>query len=95
MNELARGMGVTRPAATGLVDRLIAQGLVRRQQDADDRRVVRVGLTPKGRKVLDNIWGQKRRMIQSVFKQISAADRAQYLATLEQVVEILSKDPRP
>ena len=95
MNELARHLGVTRPAATGLVDRLIIQGLVHRQGDPRDRRVVRVGLTPKGRRVLDNIWSQKQRMIQQVFGRISPASRAQYLATLQRVVEILSEGERP
>ena len=95
MNELARHLGVTRPAATGLVDRLIVQGLVSRQGDRADRRVVRINLTPKGQRVLGNIWNQKRRMIQQVFGQISPADRSQYLATLEQVVEILSEGGKP
>ena len=95
MNELARHLGVTRPAATGLVDRLIAQGLVSRQGDRTDRRVVRINLTPKGRRVLDNIWNQKRRMLQEVFGRLSPADRSQYLATLERVVEILSEGGKP
>lgn len=91
MHELASLLDVTRPAATGLVDRLIAQGLVTRRGDPKDRRVVRVSVTPKGRKVLDNIWTQKRRMLQEVFGQVSPSARAQYLATLEQVVKILGK----
>ena len=95
MNELARHLGVTRPAATGLADRLIAQGLVSRQGDRSDRRVVRLNLTPKGRRVLDNIWSQKRRMIQGVFGRLSPADRTQYLATIERVVEILSEEGKP
>ena len=95
MNELARHLGVTRPAATGLVDRLIVQGLVSRQGDRADRRVVRINLTPKGRRVLDNIWNQKRRMLQQVFGRLSPADRSQYLATLERVVEILSEGGKP
>ena len=93
MNELARHLAITRPAATGLADRLIAQGLVARQGDRADRRVVRIRLTPKGRRVLDNIWGQKRRMIQQVFGQISPSDRTQYLSTLERVTQILSEEP--
>ena len=94
MNELARHLGVTRPAATGLVDRLIIQGLVERQGDRSDRRVVRINLTSKGRRVLDNIWSQKRRMLQEIFGQLSPADRAQYLSTLEQVVKILAEGDR-
>ena len=92
MNRLAKALGVTRPAATGLVDRLIHQGLAIRRGDPRDRRVVRVSVTPKGRKILSNIWDQKRRMIVSVFGGISPSDRAHYLATLEKVVGILAKE---
>lgn len=94
MNRLAKALGVTRPAATGLVDRLIAQGLASRRGDPTDRRVIRVSVTPKGRRVFSNIWEQKRRMIAEVFGRLPAADRAHYLATLERVVGILSEEPR-
>ena len=91
MNELARWMGVTRPAATGLIDRLIAQGLAQRRGDSQDRRVVRVAITGKGRRILLTIWEQKRRMIVEVFGRIAATDRVQYLTTLERVVSMLSE----
>lgn len=91
MNTLARFLRISRPAATHLVDRLIAQGLVGRAGDPKDRRVVRVHLTSKGRRVLANIWDQKRRMLMEVFGQIEPTDRTQYLRILERVVEILSK----
>ena len=89
MNELAGFLRISRPAATGLIDRLIVQGLVSRKGDPRDRRIVRVNLTAKGRRILANIWEQKRRMLIDVFGQISPQDRAQYLATLERVVQIL------
>ncbi len=94
MNELASFLRISRPSATGLVDRLIAQGLVAREGDRKDRRVVRVNLTPKGRKILTNIWEQKRRMLVDVFGRISAQDRARYLAILERVVEVLSEEKK-
>lgn len=92
MNRLAQALGVTRPAATGLVDRLISQGLASRRGDPRDRRVIRVNVTSKGRRVFSNIWEQKRRMISEVFGRLPAEDRAHYLATLEKVVAILSKE---
>ena len=95
MNELAHFLKVTRPAATGLVDRLIAQGLVSREGDSRDRRIVRVRLTPKGRRILSDIWEQKRRMLQEVFGRIAPARRQQYLQTLEQVVQILGEGNVP
>ena len=54
-NELAQGLGVGLATATGIVDRLGAQGLVRRAEDPDDRRVRRVYLTQKGGELIGRL----------------------------------------
>jgi DNA-binding MarR family transcriptional regulator len=46
---LADVCGIDAPTITRVLDRLEAQDFVRRRRDADDRRVVRVNLTGKGR----------------------------------------------
>lgn len=48
MRELATRLGGHASNATGIADRLAARGLVQRHEDADDRRVKRVDLTPEG-----------------------------------------------
>ena len=93
MNKLAQFLRISRPAATNLVDRLISQDLVGRTGDPGDRRVVRVHMTSKGKRILADIWNQKRRMLVEVFGKISPKDRAQYLCTLKQVVAILGGKP--
>ena len=50
MREIADCLGVSRPAATGIVDRLIVQGLATREDVPHDRREVRVIITNKGKK---------------------------------------------
>ena len=96
MSHLAQFLKVSRPAATGLVDRLIVQRLVKREEDRSDRRVVRVTITPKGRKIVANIWEQKRRTFVQVFGQISPQDRAQYITILEQVASnLMQRQPAP
>jgi DNA-binding MarR family transcriptional regulator len=45
IGALARGLGLSRPAATALVDRLAARGLVERRADEADRRSVVVVAT--------------------------------------------------
>ena len=94
MNSLAKFLKISRPAATGLIDRLIVQGLVRRQGDKHDRRIVRVTLTAKGKRIISDIWDQKRRTIMKVFGQISPSDRMQYIAILERVVTRLTQPPQ-
>ena len=91
MNILARSLKISRPAATGLIDRLIAQGLVRRGGDKADRRVVQVAMTARGKTILSNIWEQKRKTILKVFGQISAQERGQYIAILGKVVAQLTQ----
>ncbi|MDA8067226.1 MAG: MarR family transcriptional regulator [Actinomycetota bacterium] len=51
-SRLADKLAVSRPSITGVVDGLVARGLVRRDHAACDRRRVDVGLTEAGRLVL-------------------------------------------
>jgi long-chain acyl-CoA synthetase len=45
---LAEKLAVSRPSVTGVVDGLVARGLVQRAEDAADRRRVKHDLTPAG-----------------------------------------------
>ena len=49
---LAEKLAVSRPSVTGVVDGLVARGLVRRDHTEDDRRRIDVGLTEAGRVLL-------------------------------------------
>jgi DNA-binding MarR family transcriptional regulator len=55
IGELATQLQIRPHSAVGLVDRLEAQGLVVRQTDRSDRRLVYVSLKPKGRKLLEKL----------------------------------------
>ena len=71
MNELAKAMNLSFPATTGLVDRLVKHRLIRRWREAKDRRVVSVAVTDKGKKVIKEVYAQKRKgMIEPIFGQI-------------------------
>lgn len=52
VGDLARAVGITVGAASKLVDRVEAAGLIRREPDAEDRRASRVALTNAGREAL-------------------------------------------
>ena len=88
MKALAGLLAVTPAAGTGLIDRLICQGLVQRKPDAKDRRITWIELSPKGTKVIQRIERQKRKAIIDVFGKVSASDRRHYLAVMEKVAKI-------
>lgn len=50
--QLAERLGIRHHSAVGLVDRMAAKGLIRRQSGRDDRRQVLLELTPKAEGLL-------------------------------------------
>lgn len=54
--RLADELGVTPPSVTSAVQDLVDAGLVARERSEADRRVVMLSATPRGRKVLGEIW---------------------------------------
>ena len=55
--ELAAETGLTSGAVTGVIDRLERAGFARRVSDPDDRRRVKVEVTPKFYARAERIWG--------------------------------------
>ncbi len=64
--EVSRFLLVTSGNLTGIVDRLEAEGLLERRQDERDRRLVRIVLTRKGRRLVDDMVPFHARDIQSM-----------------------------
>ena len=93
MNDLARLLKISPSGTTGLIDRLIAQGLVIRKDDFHDRRIVWIELTAKGIGIIKSIRKQKTETLIRVFEKISPKDREHYLGILEQVVKITAALP--
>lgn len=55
LKEIANAVQLDSPVVTGLVDRLVKEGLVIREEDPEDRRSLKISLTPRGRQVVEEI----------------------------------------
>jgi len=60
VGELAGRLGIKHHSAVGLVDRLLAKSLVRRQAGARDRRQVMIRLTPRAERLLARLSAAHR-----------------------------------
>jgi DNA-binding MarR family transcriptional regulator len=60
MSELASMLQKNISTATGVVDKLVEHGLVKREDDPDDRRAVIVTITEEGNRVFESIHQNKR-----------------------------------
>lgn len=74
---------------TGIVDRLEKMGLVTRQRDAEDRRQVRVELTPRGSDLLRKIRGNREQRLRSTLLRLSEQDASELLRLLRAYLEAL------
>jgi DNA-binding MarR family transcriptional regulator len=75
MAELAAFLGLDRSSVTGLVDRAVGRGLVRRAASADDGRAVRVGLTEDGQGLAGVLTAEIGDLITPMIGKLGAADQ--------------------
>jgi DNA-binding MarR family transcriptional regulator len=94
MTDLARFMKVSTAAMTGIVDRLVRYGYLLRVYDPKDRRTIKVRLNSRGLELIKKIAQQRRKMVISIFGQISEAEREEYLRILTRIHDILTKEER-
>jgi len=82
MRGLAEQLDVSQASATGLVDRMEQRGLVTRERDAVDRRVVRVTLTPQGEALMAGLAAERRDTLSRLLGALSEDDAAALLRGL-------------
>lgn len=71
---LAEALGVSPRAVTGLVDALVAGGLVTREPHPTDRRAVVVTFTARGNKVAAQLERDHAALARALFEQMSPAE---------------------
>ena len=74
MSELSLHLIVSNGNVTGVVDRLVAEGLAERQSLATDRRAIVVQITDKGRALMDEMAAEHMTWINDMFSGVSEAD---------------------
>lgn len=88
--KLAVALGVTPTNTTGIVDRLVKQGLVSRTGNTQDRRVLLLRATDKGEELVANLRQRRRGHMSEVLARMSVdelAALAQGFASLVKAAE--------
>jgi DNA-binding MarR family transcriptional regulator len=84
---LADLSGMTRGAASKLIDRLAGKKLVSRQERTDDRRYQDIELTAAGRRLVPTIAAIADQNDEEFFKALSVREHAALVATLKKLVQ--------
>ncbi|WP_441865484.1 MarR family winged helix-turn-helix transcriptional regulator [Phaeovulum sp. W22_SRMD_FR3] len=82
MSELSLQLVVSNGNVTGVVDRLVTQGLLERQTVESDRRAFLVKITDKGRALMDEMTGAHLGWIDEMFENVSETDAARGISIM-------------
>ncbi|WP_020667816.1 MarR family winged helix-turn-helix transcriptional regulator [Amycolatopsis nigrescens] len=84
---LLRASMVTSGAITNRIDRMESKGLVERVRDTDDRRSIRIALTPEGHRLLDEVFPLHLANEASILPALSHKEYEQLTAALRTLLE--------
>jgi DNA-binding MarR family transcriptional regulator len=82
LNRLAKVLDVNASSAVRMVDRLVAAGLVTREENPDNRRQVLLGVTPAGADIVRRVIARRRREIARIVAAVPTGLRPELVAAL-------------
>ena len=82
MSRVAELLGCGLPAATGIVSRMEERGLVDRQHESEDRRVVTLRLSDEGAAEVRDLQLSRRERMATALTHLSEEEREQLLASV-------------
>ena len=91
MGELCKMANIKMPSMTEVVDRFEKEGILERIRDKEDRRVVKVKMTAKGKKMHKEVLKRRADELTKIFGVLTTKDRTKLVDSLKNVSEILIK----
>ncbi len=89
MGELCDKLLLACSTATDLVDRMEKNGFLERKRDSQDRRVIRLSITDKGKVVISEVIAARRRYVASILEKLAAEERLQLGESLERLHSLM------
>jgi DNA-binding MarR family transcriptional regulator len=87
MKDYSERLGVSQSTVTQLADRLVRRGLVERQNDLTDRRVIRLHVSEMGSRILADDTERQRETFLAVWQAIQPVDRGAVIQALDRLAE--------
>ncbi len=92
IGELGERMFLACSTATDLVDRMERNGLVMRERDTSDRRVIRLKVLDKGHGIIEEVIATRRKYLSTVLSRISTDEVESMITALSHLVELMTQE---
>ena len=89
MGDIAAALNLTMSAVTGIIDKMIEMGLVKRERSGKDRRIVWVSLFPKGKRTVKKVNRERINAVNDLFLVLTLDEKHEYLRLLEKIYKNL------
>ncbi|QKY71051.1 MarR family winged helix-turn-helix transcriptional regulator [Lentibacillus sp. CBA3610] len=84
VKQISEAVLINTGSMTYVIDKLEAKDLLERQHCSEDRRVVYIHITEKGKQLMDDIFPQHQEAIEEIFQNITDKEK-------EKVIDILKR----
>ncbi len=85
MHDVAEYLRIKAPSATSLIAHLVSRGMIAREAGRD-RRVVRLTLTPLGKKTLKEYGNSSEKMMRTAFSNLEKAEVGSLCSILKKLI---------
>lgn len=93
MGELCDHLYLACSTATDLIDRMERNGLIERQRDQNDRRVIRLKITDRGQEIITKVIEARYDYLNGVLKAVSTEEKEHIVCSLNQLYSLMTQDP--
>ncbi|WP_433744366.1 MarR family winged helix-turn-helix transcriptional regulator [Falsibacillus pallidus] len=92
--ELAEVFEVKKSAITAMINRMTEKGLIQRDRDEKDRRVIYLTLSKEGKSLFDETEARIHKLVASLIKKFEQEEIEQFIKTYEKLNRVIleSKD---
>lgn len=91
MTELANDMLISKQQLTPMIDKLIDGNFVVRENDKDDRRIIKISLTDEGRELLQAQTNEVLDILRKKFESVNSEELKKLDAAFKQIYDIMVK----
>lgn len=84
-NRLGRSVAMDPATSQGVIQRLLGKGLIRREDDPEDRRRALLSLTPEGEETVDRLIPLGKRVTAETLEPLTPDEQTVFLALLTKI----------
>ncbi|MGE5560735.1 MAG: MarR family winged helix-turn-helix transcriptional regulator [Chloroflexota bacterium] len=93
MGELCDHLYLACSTATDLIDRMERNGLIERQRDQNDRRVIRLRITERGQEIISKVIEARHQYLNGILEPVSPQEKEHIVCSLNQLYSLMTQDP--